>query len=172
MKEQALAMVAAIALLGITASESSAEADISQREAIETLVDEFNRWIETHTNLAAKPLSGDRIRFVTLGQRIIADGEQHLVHSRNRGLYDRNREIIYLVRPWDHGDPYDQSILLHELIHHAQVDARHWYCPQAMEWDAYKWQEQWLATHDIEPQFNWTAILLESSCSKRDYHPD
>ena len=172
MKKQTLALLAAIGLLAIVASDSSAEPDRFQRQAIENLVVEFNRWIETNTGLKARPISTTSIRFVTPGEQLIADGENYVVHALNRGLYDPEAEIIYLVQPWDHRDPFDQSVLLHELIHHAQVDARHWYCPQAMEWDAYTWQEQWLASHDIDPRFNWTAILLESSCSKRDHHPD
>jgi hypothetical protein len=172
MKKRATALLAAIGLIVISAANSLADTEPAQSEAIETLVDEFNRWIEVHTSLDAKPASSARIQFVEPGERVIADGEEHLVRSKNRGLYDADKAIIYLVRPWDVRDPFDQSVLLHELIHHAQVGARYWSCPQAMEWDAYKWQEQWLAKHDIAPDFNWTAILLESSCSRHDHHPD
>jgi len=92
--------------------------------------------------------------------------------GRLRGLYAETTGTIYLVRPWDARDPRDVSVLLHELVHHRQVGARHWYCDSAKEWDAYKLQERWLAQLGIDAGFYWPAILLEASCTPRDIHPD
>jgi len=92
--------------------------------------------------------------------------------GRLRGLYSAPRATIYLVRPWDPRDPRDVSVLLHELVHHRQVTARHWYCDAAQEWDAYRLQERWLAELGLDAGFYWPAVLLEASCTPRDIHPD
>lgn len=92
--------------------------------------------------------------------------------GRLRGIYAATTATIYLVRPWSPRDPRDVSVLLHELVHHRQVTARHWYCDTAQEWDAYKLQERWLAEQGLDAGFYWPAILLEASCTPRDIHPD
>ncbi|MEM6677597.1 MAG: DUF6647 family protein [Pseudomonadota bacterium] len=94
------------------------------------------------------------------------------LNGRLRGLYAETSATIYLVRPWDAYDPHDASVLLHELVHHRQATARHWYCDNAKEWDAYKLQERWLADLGLDAGLYWPAILLQSSCTPRDIHPD
>ena len=56
------------------------------------------------------------------------------------------------------------------MVHHRQADL-HWYCEQAQEWRAYKLQSQWLADQGLKDDFYWPAIVLKSSCTKRDIHP-
>ena len=53
-----------------------------------------------------------------------------------------------------------------------QAAAHHWYCPQAMEWDAYLIQERYLNALGETGGFNWAWVLLASSCTARDHHPD
>lgn len=89
-----------------------------------------------------------------------------------RGLYDPATSVIWLSRPWSARDPLDVSVLLHEMIHHRQVGARHYYCPGAQELPAYRLQEAWLAALALELQVNWTAVVLEAGCTPRDIHPD
>jgi hypothetical protein len=146
--------------------------DGKEKTATLDAIDALNDWIERSGSYspANEPLK--RIVFVEAGETILADGRKVTVEDRTRGLYDGETATIYIARPWSPDDPYDRSVLLHELVHHAQVEARHWYCPQAMEWDAYRLQQDFLAERDIEAGFYWPAILLESSCSKRDIHPD
>lgn len=149
----------------------------AERSTIISLLDQFNGWIADNTSLTPNSSPIRSVRFVDSSDPIIASGQdvstRHRDHGRrNRGLYDPDSATIYITRPWKASDPYDQSILLHELVHHAQVGAKHWYCPQAMEWDAYKLQDKWLAARQIESDFNWTSILLKSSCPTGDHHPD
>lgn len=172
MKRYVLPLAAVLAFSSAGTGPVSAEIQDRETQAIQELLDEFTQWIEKNTDLRIKPLAAEKVKFVEPGDLVIADGKEHWIRQRNRGLYDIDKQIVYLTRPWDYRDTYDQSVLLHELIHHGQVEARHWYCPRAMEWDAYELQEIWLAEQKIDPGFNWTAILLESSCAPRDHHPD
>jgi len=88
-----------------------------------------------------------------------------------RGLYDPEREVISLVAPWSPERPEDLSVLLHELAHHRQKTAQHWYCDGAQELPAYRLQAQWLDDHDAVLSINWLAAVLQSTCSRRDHHP-
>ena len=63
-------------------------------------------------------------------------------------------------------------MLLHELYHHRQVEARHWYCPEAMEWDAYRVQAGFLGALGEDGGFDWVRLALISSCTPGDHHPD
>jgi hypothetical protein len=165
-----------IGILGIgqVAAEPLVDGSGSQtaNATILEIIDDLNDWIARTEVYKPATTSPERIVFVNAGETIMADGRKVTVKNRTRGLYDGETATIYLARPWSGDNPYDRSVLLHELVHHAQSNARHWYCPQAMEWDAYRLQEEFLAQGNIESGFYWPAILLESSCSKRDIHPD
>ena len=172
MKRLLLLSAATIAFIWLGAGAGFADAVNDREQAMQVLVDDLTEWIGQNTELESKPFAAGNIEFVEPGDLVIADGEEHWIRHRNRGLYDMTREKIYLRLPWDPANPYDQSILLHELVHHAQTGSRHWYCPKAMEWDAYQIQENWLSRHRIEADFHWASILLESSCQKYDHHPE
>jgi len=134
------------------------------------LVVELNAWLDAATEY---PESDTRpqIEFVETEQAQRLRGVADLSGGRIRGLYDAETGTIYLTEPWSSENPRDISILLHEMVHHRQTK-RHWYCPQAQEWRAYEIQAQWLAEQNIEDDFYWPAIMLQSSCAKRDIHPE
>ncbi len=168
-------------IIGLTMLESGAASagpvidgarDSQEETAIRALLTELVSWIDAEDTYQTTDRPIVEIKFVDAGETITAEGQEFIVADRTRGLYDGNKATIYLARPWSADSPFDRSVLLHELVHHLQVDARHWYCPQAMEWDAYRLQETWLGEQDIASGFYWPAILLESSCAKRDHHPD
>ena len=146
--------------------------DSREETAIRALLTELVSWTDAEETYRATSRPISKIKFVDAGETVTAEGQEFIVADRTRGLYDEKKATIYLARPWSVDDPFDRSVLLHELAHHLQVNTRHWYCPQAMEWDAYRLQETWLVEHGIQSGFYWPAILLESSCSKRDHHPD
>ena len=88
-----------------------------------------------------------------------------------RAFYDDRTGIITLVSPWNIRDPSDQSVLLHELVHHRQAP-HHWYCHGAQELPAYKLQAEWADAHGAEISVDWVAVVVESGCTRRDFHPD
>lgn len=69
-------------------------------------------------------------------------------------------------------DARDVSVLLHELTHHRQATARHWYCPGQQELPAYRLQAAWLAEQDETIAINWIDATLAAGCTPSDFHPD
>ena len=131
---------------------------------------ELERWLDENSPYPAAPAPA-RLAVIDLDEAQALD-RRAVRKGRLRALYDDKAAIIYLIRPWAPRSARDKGVLLHELAHHRQATARHWYCAQAQEWGAYKLQSAWLAERGIDAGFYWPAILLESSCAKRDIHPD
>lgn len=104
------------------------------------------------------------ISFCRAGTVIAYEGHELIVDPDLNAAYDARANLIYLVEPWHATDPFDRSVLLHELVHAAQIGARDWPCVQAMEWDAYRLQEAWLRLQGIDPGFDWFAIWMRARC--------
>ena len=134
-----------------------------------TLLDRLNGWLDTHSEYA-KPDQAPVIRLITQDEAALLHGVTDRSGGRIRGLYDASAATIYLTEPWSPDNPDDIGVLLHELVHHRQA-GWHWYCEQAQEWRAYQIQADWLGAHGLDDGFYWPAILLQSSCAKRDIHP-
>lgn len=137
-----------------------------------TLVAHLENWLDTHADLPRRATQPN-IRLATTAQVArLAPVRAASDSTQTRALYDPESQTIWLVRPWDARNPYDVSVLLHELIHHRQADYGHWYCPGAQELPAYRLQQTWLNAMGLEPDVNWIAVILESGCTPRDFHPD
>ncbi len=84
-------------------------------------------------------------------------------------VYDDRTGTIYLPEGWRGETPTEQSILVHELVHHLQDRLRLSYrCPQERERLAYMAQERWLGLHDLSlrSEFGIDAftLLLHTKC--------
>lgn len=134
------------------------------------LVENLDQWLDAHFSLPRNAGSPD-IRWIDRHSAASLAGPQLQAHENLRGLYDPDSQTIWLVQPWNARDPRDVSVLLHELIHHRQAVAGHWYCPAAQELPAYRTQQKWLAGLGLELDVNWIAIVLEAGCTTRDFHP-
>jgi hypothetical protein len=143
-----------------------------QTQAILNTMEELDLWLDAYTDLPRSQVPLARIALVPPGAEILYEGQMTQIEHSVRGVYDAESATIYLVRQWYGETAFDRSVLLHEMVHHRQATARHWYCPQAMEWDAYLLQERYLNAHDETGDFNWAWVLLASSCAVRDHHPD
>jgi hypothetical protein len=139
----------------------------------QALMEDLLDWIEAETDYDTAPARAALpvISFCETGEVIAYDGDDMMVDAGLRAAYDFSRAHIYLVLPWDAEDPYDASVLLHELVHHVQLTTRTWDCIGAPEWEAYKLQERYLGQHGIDPDFDWLHIYMMSRCP-RDIHPD
>jgi hypothetical protein len=135
-------------------------------------MEELNLWIDAYTDLPRSDVPLARVELVEPGVFIHYEGQPMQIDQTVRGVYDADTATIFLVRQWYGETAFDRSVLLHEMVHHRQVSAQHWYCPQAMEWDAYLIQEDYLNAHGETGDFNWVWVLLASSCAVRDHHPD
>ena len=96
----------------------------------------------------------------------------HVTSGEGRAVvavYDSAREIIYLPDGWRGATPAEQSVLVHEMVHHMQKRAQLKYaCPQQREKLAYEAQERWLARsgQSLESEFeiDGFTLLLHVNC--------
>lgn len=139
-------------------------------ESISELVAVFDTWLDQNTDLQRSD-SNPEIRFISASFAATLRGSSASSFGRTRGLFDPASLTIYLILPWDQKDPHDASVLLHELVHARQV-GRHYYCPGAQEEAAYRFQDDWLRERGLRAKVNWIAVILESGCNRRDFHPD
>ena len=84
-------------------------------------------------------------------------------------LYDSTTKTIYLRRTWTRTSPVDISILVHEMVHHMQNEARlRFDCPEARETLAFEAQAAWLAlfgTNLIEKfELDSFSVWARSTC--------
>jgi hypothetical protein len=84
-------------------------------------------------------------------------------------LYDNTSETVFLPIGWTGATPAEQSVLVHELVHHLQKVARLKYdCPMARERVAYLAQDQWLERFgsSLEKDFEIDkfTLLISSAC--------
>ena len=143
--------------------------NLSSRPA---LAEHLDRWLDAHTDMPRHTTS-PQIKVIGTGRAAsLQTAARSSRSARTRGLYDPGSDTIYLVRPWSGRDPHDVSVLLHELVHHRQATAGHWYCPGAQELPAYRVQDAWLSSLGLESNINWIAVVLEAGCTPRDIHPD
>ena len=140
-------------------------------QSLPELIAHLNGWLDAETDLP--PRDAPEVRLISAA-RAAALAPAHLGNHapHRRGLYDPETQTVYLVRPWSPRDPFDVSTLLHELTHHRQAEAKHWYCPGAQELPAYRLQQRWLNALGLEPEVNWIAVVLASGCIPRDIHPE
>jgi hypothetical protein len=74
---------------------------------------------------------------------------------RPAAFYSKNEHIIYLADSWNKDDLVDQSILVHELVHHLEIeDHIQFACWGRYEAQAYDLQIQWLRTQGVKDPNN------------------
>jgi hypothetical protein len=70
---------------------------------------------------------------------------------RPAAFYSKSEHLIYLADSWNTDDLVDQSILVHELVHHLQLeDHIQFACWGRYEAQAYQLQIQWLRTQGVK----------------------
>ena len=78
-------------------------------------------------------------------------------------FYDTSGHAIYLPSGWSGATPGELSVLVHEMVHHAQAEAgRRFACPAERERQAYDAQARWLALFgaDLESEFGIDRMFL------------
>jgi hypothetical protein len=74
---------------------------------------------------------------------------------RPAAFYSKSEHLIYLVDSWNKDDLIDQSILVHELVHHLEIeDHIQFACWGRYEAQAYELQIQWLRTQGVNDPNN------------------
>ena len=150
---------------------AASHADQCQISAINALMNSLENWLDREGRYPRRT-DPATVRLITTSEAMPSSALVNYSNSTRRGFYDPQSSTIYLVEPWSQDNPHDASVLLHELVHHRQQMARNWECPNAQELPAYRLQDKWLAERGLKARVNWLAVLIESSCSPRDIHPD
>jgi hypothetical protein len=74
---------------------------------------------------------------------------------RPAAFYSKREHLIYLADSWNKDDLVDQSILVHELVHHLEIeDHVQFACWGRYEAQAYELQIQWLRTQGVDDPNN------------------
>jgi len=82
---------------------------------------------------------------------------------RPAAFYSKSEHLIYLADGWNKDDLVDQSILVHELAHHLQIEDRVQFpCWGRYEAQAYELQIQWLRAQGVKDPH---ALLHASKAS-------
>lgn len=139
-------------------------------ESITELVAIFDMWLDQNTDFQ-RPETRPTLELISASYANSIQGSSASSFGRTRGFFDPQSSTIYLILPWDRKNPHDASVLLHELVHARQA-SRHYYCPGAQEEAAYRLQDDWLRERGLQANVNWIAVVLESGCNRRDFHPD
>jgi hypothetical protein len=84
-------------------------------------------------------------------------------------VYNDTTQTIYLAEDWNGSTPAEQSILVHEMVHHFQnMLGLRYECGQAREELAYRAQESWLGLfgHDLATDFELDpfSLLVKTKC--------
>lgn len=137
---------------------------------IKTLLVSFMLWMNSHTGLTIPHLPDivyktDKELFYMIYPGNIYEGPEKSVNVM--GVYIS--DTIYLLNDFDVNDIWDQSVLLHELVHHFQVynNIEDLYeCPERREYHAIMIQKEWLDQQDknIWEYLNPLWVLGTMSC--------
>jgi hypothetical protein len=85
-------------------------------------------------------------------------------------VYNDETKTIYLPKGWNGRSAAELSVLVHEMVHHLQNEARtRFECPAEREKLAYDAQNKWLGLfgRSVEQEFeiNGLALLISTSCA-------
>jgi hypothetical protein len=142
----------------------------------EELMSSITNWIAANFDL---PASRDAPRIEFIEPALMASiryrdlgGNQAMPLDMGRdivALYDDAKRTIYLPEGWTGVTPAEQSLLVHEMVHHLQnLGNLKYACSEAREKPAFAAQEQWLrifnaslaSEFDLDP----FTLLVRTSC--------
>jgi hypothetical protein len=131
------------------------------------LVTALAAWVSEATGLPM-PATMPQVRFAAPRDMpglmgAVDPASDGIVGSEIVAFYNSSVRAIYLPTSWTGSTPADLSILVHELVHHAQTSAgsRH-ACPAEREREAYDAQSRWLALFgtDLTREFGMDRMFL------------
>jgi hypothetical protein len=84
-------------------------------------------------------------------------------------VYDSSTQTIFLPEGWTGQSPAEQSVLVHEIVHHLQNRGQlRFNCPEEREKVAYEAQERWLSQFgtSLEQEFEIDrfSLLVRVNC--------
>lgn len=122
------------------------------------------QWIGEHSDYDTSGISAPALQFCAGDVTTTMAVEGMIAEPGLRAAYDPATGTIYMTAPWSPIDPEILSTLLHQLVHHVQIQSRDWPCLDATRFEAYQLQDQWLRQQGYSAGFDWTRIFIESRC--------
>ena len=165
-----------------TAEPRSVQFQPDATGSAENLLDEIVSWLSSNFDLPAiedRPNikfasktklatmhADDRAHWQGLTQD---EGIDQTSPRRVVALYDNQSRTVFLPDDWIGKSPADQSVLVHEMVHHLQNLANlKFECPMAREKLAYLAQDKWLRRFgtSLEKEFDvdMFTVLISSAC--------
>jgi hypothetical protein len=156
-----------------------------QAEATRTardLLDEIVTWLGSNFDLAAGAnhpaiafVSQSRLATMRAEDRAFSRGFTQDAAGdepdprRVVAVYDNSLKTIFLSDDWTGKSPANQSVLVHEMVHHLQnLAGLKFECPMAREKVAYQAQDKWLRRFgtSLEAEFDLDmfTVLISSAC--------
>ena len=146
----------------------------------EDLLDDIVTWLASNFDLPAikeRPVIGfaSKMELARLRARDRAssqgfmENDGQLAQREVVALYDNKTRTILLPDDWSGTSPADQSVLVHEMVHHLQnLGNLKFDCPQAREKTAYLAQKKWLERLglSLEKEFDvdMFTVVISSAC--------
>ncbi len=149
--------------------------------AAEGLLDEIVTWLSSNFDLPAikeRPAIefAPKMKLVTMragdgapSQGFTENDELDEGQRQVVAFYNHKSKTILLADDWIGTSPADQSILVHEMVHHLQnLGKLEFDCPRANEKLAYLAQDKWLGRFglSLEKEFDvdMFTVLISSAC--------
>jgi hypothetical protein len=103
---------------------------------------------------------------------VLASEEKFQLVMQMKGVHYADARAMYIPgmvildnNSWEESDPVQISLLVHELVHHAQLFSKRKYaCADAKEYEAYSIQNKWLEQHGQAPFASQAWIDRMSRC--------
>ncbi len=154
----ALAVVLASGFLTM----GNANAEVPDGTKIDqALVSKLMAWVEEQTGYDAPNQPS-----------VVASQEKFALVMKMNGVHYADARAIYIPgmvilnnESWEEDEPRQISLLVHELVHHAQLFSNRKYaCADAKEYEAYKLQNQWLEEQGEPPFASQSWVDRMSNC--------
>ena len=162
------------------AGSHSASSHSDAAQAAEGLLDDIMAWLSSNFDLPAikeRPAVefASRMKLARLrasdgaSSQGFMESDGQLSQREVVALYDNKTKTILLPDDWGGTSPADQSVLVHEMVHHLQnLGKLEFDCPQAREKLAYLAQDKWLKRSglSLEHEFDvdMFTVLISSAC--------
>ncbi len=135
-----------------SADPAAAETGVNARELAPNMIE----WISANSEIL--PYDRPDIEFVSAEWMAARVGQKGTMVTPE-ALYALGTHTLYLSNTWSPSDLRDQSILLHELVHHLQSKNEiPVSCVAQYNGLAYKLQIAWLREHEIPKPFDLLGI--------------
>ncbi|MEJ0062049.1 MAG: DUF6647 family protein [Alphaproteobacteria bacterium] len=155
--------LATVAVMGIGLTiNGGARADVPDGTAIDrAMVQDLQKWVERETgyHMPNQPA-------------VVASQEKFQLVMNMKGVHYADARAMYIPgmvildnETWEQDDPIQVSLLVHELVHHAQLFSKRKYpCDDAREYEAYTIQNKWLEEKGEHPFASQAWIDRMSRC--------